>query len=191
MKYAFALAAFIAASVSVPVAPLANNVIFKMVATSTTCAPGAWGRVTVAPHDQIENLHVEVFVLPPNTTFEFFIIQVPKAPFGLSWYQGDITTDSKGVGVGDFAGIFSKETFTVAPGVAPAPVVFPTDAASNPATPPIQMYHLGLWFNSPTDAVNAGCANTVTPFNGTHNAGVQVLNTSNFGNLSGPLRSVQ
>jgi hypothetical protein len=52
------------------------------------------------------------------------------------------------------------------------------DADKNPAFNPIQMYHLGLWFNSPADAVKASCAGTVTPFNGEHNAGIQVLNTA-------------
>jgi len=32
---------------------------------------------------------------------------------------------------------------------------------------------------------------TVTPFNGEHDAGVQVLNTSNFGKRNGPLRDIQ
>jgi hypothetical protein len=67
--------------------------------------------------------------------------------------------------------------------------VFPDDATTNPKTAPVQLYHLGIWFNSPADAAAAGCANTQTPFNGTHNAGVQALNTSNFGDLNGPLRS--
>ncbi len=53
------------------------------------------------------------------------------------------------------------------------------------------MYHLGLWFNSPTDAQNAGCAATVTPFNGEHNAGIQVLNTANFADDAGPLRQLK
>jgi hypothetical protein len=81
----------------------------------------------------------------------------------------------------------------VAPGVAPAPSVFDgpfPDATENPAFAPIQMYHLGLWFNSPEDAKKAGCPATVTPFNGEHNAGVQVLNTANFPADAGPLRSI-
>ena len=61
----------------------------------------------------------------------------------------------------------------------------------NPATPPIQMYHLGLWFNTPAAAAAAGCANTVTPFNGTHNAGIQVLNTGSFPDNAGPLIKIQ
>jgi hypothetical protein len=60
----------------------------------------------------------------------------------------------------------------------------------NPATGPIQMYHLGLWFNDPNDATKAGCPGNVTPFNGEHDAGIQVLNTSNFPALSGPLSNV-
>jgi len=54
----------------------------------------------------------------------------------------------------------------------------------------VQTYHLGLWFNSPADAQNAGCPNAVTPFNGEHNAGIQVLNTSNFPDNHGPLRDL-
>ena len=82
----------------------------------------------------------------------------------------------------------------MAPGIAMAPVVhddgmFP-DADMNPATPPVHTYHLGLWFNSPNDAAAAGCPNTVTPFNGDHTAGVQVLNTSNFADDQGPLRQL-
>jgi len=40
--------------------------------------------------------------LPPNTDCDFFVIQVPKAPFGLALYQGDIETNKKGVGHGTF-----------------------------------------------------------------------------------------
>jgi len=43
---------------------------------------------------------------------------------------------------------------------------------------------------NPYDAAKAGCPNTVTPFNGEHNAGVQVLNTSNYPDDQGPLRQL-
>ena len=56
---------------------------------------------------------------------------------------------------------------------------------------PIHTFHLGLWFNSPQDAVKAGCLGSVTPFNGEHNAGVQVLNTSEFPADAGPLLKVK
>jgi hypothetical protein len=131
--------------------------------------------------------------LPANTDFDFFVIQVPNGPFGMSWYQGDIETNAGGVGVGVFIGRFNIETFIVAPGSQPAPFVhnnaFP-DATSNPATGPIHTFHLGLWFNDPADAVKAGCPGTVTPFNGEHNAGIQVLSTRNFANDQGPLRQL-
>ena len=81
----------------------------------------------------------------------------------------------------------------MAPGTAPAPVVFDgpfPDASLNPAFNPIQMYHLGVWFNSPADAQKAGCAATVTPFNGEHNAGIQVLNTAQFPDDQGPLLQI-
>ena len=71
-------------------------------------------------------------------------------------------------------GRFNEETFIVAPGSVPAPSVhnnaFP-DAILNPITGPIHTFHLGLWFNSPDDAVKAGCSGGPTPFNGEHNAG--------------------
>jgi hypothetical protein len=77
--------------------------------------------------------------------------------------------------------------------VAPAPVVingaFP-DASSNPPTNPVQLYHLGVWFNSLTDAAAAGCSANETPFNGEPDAGVRALSTRNFPIESGPLRQI-
>ena len=125
-----------------------------------------------------------------NTGFDPFAIQVPNAPFGVSWYQGDLETDKHGNARGTFVGRFSAETFAIAPNTAPAPSVHssPTpDATSNPKFGPIHTFHLGLWFNSPKDAVKAGCAGTTTPFNGDHNAGVQAMTTSGFPDTAGPL----
>jgi hypothetical protein len=168
---------------------------FDMVvsAGATACLPHARAEVHVTSLGPVEVMDVSVAGLPANTTFDFFVIQVPKAPFGLSWYQGDIDTNDDGVGTGRFIGRFNIETFIVAPGSAPAPVVFNgpfPDASLNPATNPVQIYHLGLWFNSAEDAVTAGCPGTVTPFNGEHDAGIQVLNTSNFADDFGPLRQL-
>lgn len=190
LSTAFTLLAGAAALWSGP-ASAADNFTFRMTASSASCLGGAWGRVTLSPRGPVENMHVEVFGLPANKDFDLFVIQVPRAPFGLSWYQGDIETDSKGVGVGDFVGRFSIETFNVAVGAAPAPRVHAGDATSNPPTPPVHMFHLGLWFNSPADAVAAGCPGATTPFNGDHTAGVQVLNTGAFADRNGPLRRIQ
>jgi hypothetical protein len=151
----------------------------------------AGGRVTVSDLGLVQNMHVETFNLPPKTEFSVFLLQIPHSPFGLSWYQGDIRTNGDGRGGGDFTGIFSKETFIQAPGVAPAPQVFRDDATANPATAPVQIYHLGIWFADPNDASNANCPATVTPFDGDHNAGIQVLNTTNFPDAHGPLFTIQ
>jgi hypothetical protein len=135
-------------------------------------------------------MRVEVKGLPPDTEFDLFVIQVPDPPFGLSWYQGDLETNAYGQGEGEFVGRFNQETFIVAPGSDVAPVIHEEpipDADTNPETGPVHTFHLGLWFNSPEDAAKAGCPDAVTPFNGEHNAGVQVLNTSNFAKKEGPL----
>ena len=154
------------------------------------CLSSARGHVRVDSKGDVEDMDVDVEGLPPKTNFDFFVIQVPHAPFGLSWYQGDIETNGDGRGHGHFVGRFNIETFIVAPGSQPEPVVHAADASSNPTTAPVHTYHLGLWFNNPADAVRAGCPGNVTPFNGDHTAGVQVLNTSNFPDLAGPLRQL-
>jgi len=175
-----------------------DTIRFDMVrsaaAVATGCLPNASAHVVIDSDGPTETMYVKVRGLPANTNFDFFVIQVPNAPFGLSWYQGDIETRDRGTGSGTFIGRFNIETFIVAPDSAPAPVVhsampFP-DANRNPATAPVHTFHLGLWFNSPADALKAGCPSTVTPFNGKHNAGVQVLNTSSFPDNAGPLRQL-
>jgi hypothetical protein len=52
-------------------------------------APNARGRVKIESVGPVEIMDVKVWGLPPNTDFDFFVIQVPHAPFGLAWYQGD------------------------------------------------------------------------------------------------------
>ena len=168
---------------------------FNMVvsAGAKKCLPSATAKVKIDSAGPVEIMDVSIQGLPPHTEFGLFVIQVPKAPFGVAWYQGDIETDKHGRGHHQFVGRFSIETFAVAAGSAPAPDVFQSpfpDATLNPAFNPIQMYHLGLWFDSPQAAQAAGCPGTVTPFNGEHNAGLQVLNTSNFPDDHGPLRKV-
>jgi hypothetical protein len=199
------LVAVAAAIVSTALLPLAasahadDDFRFDMVRSpalvnTPACVSQAHATVRIEPHGPVEEMQVRVEGLPPNTDFDLFVIQVPNAPFGLAWYQGDIETDARGVGHGRFVGRFNEETFIVAPGSVAAPSVhnnaFP-DATLNPKTGPIHTFHLGLWFNSPQDAVKAGCPAGVTPFNGEHDAGVQVLNTSGFADLTGPLLKVK
>ncbi|HLW69427.1 MAG TPA: hypothetical protein VKS22_02275 [Candidatus Binataceae bacterium] len=181
----------------------ADSLSFNMVVSSgaATCLPNATATVTLSSlrKASVEKMVVKASGLPPKTDFDFFVIQVPNKPFGLAWYQGDLETNGKGKGSQTFIGRFQIETFIIGFGVADAPQTFPDppfpDALQNPETlgpdgvtpGPVQTYHLGMWFNSATDAQNAGCPNTVTPFNGVHNAGIQVLNTSNFPDTAGPL----
>jgi len=195
----FALGFLVLWATAEPAAKHDQDVDFNMVRSAAlntfpNCVPNASGEVRIESVGAVEEMTVKVEGLPPKTDFDFFVIQKPAAPFGMSWYQGDIETNGDGKGRGKFIGRFNVETFIVAPGSVPAPVVhnnaFP-DASSNPAMNPVHTYHLGLWFNSPDDAVNAGCPGNVTPFNGEHNAGVQVLNTSNFADLFGPLRQLE
>jgi hypothetical protein len=182
----------------VSVSAMAQNTTFSMVRSAgasalPSCIPDAKGRVTINSLGNVEVMHMEVSGLPPKTEFDAFVIQLPNPPFGLSWYQGDLTTDERGNGVADFIGRFSIETFIVAPGSGPAPVVHQQpipDANSNPVTGPVHTYHVGLWFGSPDAANNAGCGNGATPFNGEHNAGIQALSTRNFSNANGPLRRI-
>jgi hypothetical protein len=154
-----------------------DSTVFGMVksAGAVPCLnAGARGRVAISDLGPVQNMHVEVFMLPPNTDFTLFVITTPKAPFVPAWYQGDLTTNASGNGVVDVTGIFSDETFIL-----------------NPGPVPVGMAHLGMWFADPAQAVTAGCPGTVTPFDGDHEAGIQVLNTSNFPDAAGPLRRIQ
>jgi len=74
--------------------------------TSPNCVANANGSASIEEAGPVQILNVTVKGLPPNTDFDFFVIQVPNGPFGMSWYQGDIETNRKGVGHGKFIGRF-------------------------------------------------------------------------------------
>lgn len=160
-------------------------------AGAKTCLPKASGVVIVHSFGNVENLEVVISGMPPNTDFVLFNIQVPKSPFGLAWYNGDILTDDNGIGVTNIVGRFNVGTFIVSPGAVPSPPVFADDSKTGVATDPVQIYHLGIWFNSPVDAAKANCPSTVTPFTSNHKAGIQVLNTATFPDNEGPLFHLQ
>jgi hypothetical protein len=167
------------------------NLQRSVAASGAGCLAHASAVVTVKSLGEVEVMNVSATGLPANAGFDLFVIQVPNAPFGLSWYQGDMQSDAQGRAVGTFIGRFNEETFIVAPGTAVAPIVHDADAATNPATGPVHTFHVGLWFNSPDDAVKAGCPATVTPFNGEHNAGIQALSTTQFPKDKGPLGTLK
>jgi hypothetical protein len=168
--------------------------IVRPVAAPTGCLEGARGDVTIQSLGPVEFLTVSVNNLPPNTKFDLFILQLPKEPFGIAWYEGDIETNAQGYGKGFFVGRFNQETFAIAPDSGRAPVVHGKgpnpDASRNPDFDPIHTYHLGLFFDSPGAARRAGCPDDVTPFNGEHRAGIKALSTRNFPDRRGPLREV-
>jgi len=191
-KVSLALGAlFIGASMSAMAVPPGElNFDMAVAAAAQACLPNAQAHVSVRDSSGgNQRMEVSVDGLPPNTEFSVFVLQVPTGPFGMSWYQGDIVTDKKGRGSEEFRGIFSSELFVFAPASRAAPHTDAFDAATNPPTAPVHTYHLGLWFSDPADAAAAGCPGTVTPFEGNHQAGIQVFNTSNFGTeaATGPL----
>lgn len=162
---------------------------FEMVRSAgvTACLPNARAAVQLTSRGENQVMDVAVTGLPPGTALTLFVLQLPHAPFGLSWYQGDVVTDAFGNGHAKFVGIFSDETFVVAPGVGASPALHAGDAVTNPATAPVHLFHLGMWFESPAISVAAGCSANTTPFNGDHTAGVQVFNTTNFPDDDGPI----
>ena len=91
-------------STAAPAQPDNNIFQFPMVVSggAASCLPRATGNVSIIPTGPVEQMTVAVSGLPPKTDFDFFVIQVPKAPFGMSWYQGDIETDANGNGHGLF-----------------------------------------------------------------------------------------
>ena len=175
-------------------ADAASSKLFSMVRTNglpATCAPNATARVFIKTLDFAEQLDIRVSGFPPHTALDLFALQVPNFPFGIGWYIGDLETDGNGTIKKTFISRFNRETFAVAVGTPTvAPKVHATDGVNNPVFKPVHTLHLGAWFNSPADAVRAGCPGATTPFNGEHNAGVQVLNTGTFPNNNGPLRSI-
>jgi len=180
--------------------PNSTTFTFPMVlspAARNCLDPDAEGVVIAHTFGNVENLQVIVHNMPPNTDFVLFIIQVPNAPFGLAWYNGDIMTDETGTGVINAVGRFDIGTFIFSMGAVPSRNVFPSPPAVVPNSTtgavtngPVQIYHLGVWFNTPDDAVKAGCPGTATTFTSNHDAGIQVLNTATFPDDAGPLINV-
>jgi hypothetical protein len=190
-----ALAASVFGCLPTLAAAQSDKVSFDMVAPASvaTCLPDATARVTIDTVGDNQRMQVQVKGLAPNADFTLFVLQIPRFPFGMAWYQGEIHTGAGGTGTHQFIGVFSSETHVLAVGnPAPAPQTDPgIDAVTNPTTAPVHMYHLGIWFSDPADAVAAGCSGAVTPFDGDHVAGILVLNTSNFPDLEGPLGQLQ
>src|SRR5881396_1761570 len=135
-----------------------------------------WVRLTGTAGTPGFRMKVSALKIPVTSSTPLPIALVFSAPFVPAWYQGDLKTNAIGRGVLDVTGIFSAETFILNPGV--------------PAVP-VNLTHLGIWFADPADAVTAGCPGTVTPFDGDHNAGIQVLHTVPAVGPLGPLARIK
>src|SRR5689334_9629682 len=72
------------------------NMVRSAASVNAKCLIGASAQVTVTRSGPVETMRVNAAHLPRNTDFDFFVIQVPNAPFGVSWYQGDLESDSTG-----------------------------------------------------------------------------------------------
>jgi hypothetical protein len=168
---------------------------FPMVPSSNaikSCLPNAMATVTIKDKKINQVMKVKAAGLAPNTGYDLFVIQVPHAKFGIAWYQSDLETNKKGNGTATVQGIFSIETFSIS-----QDTLTTTGREGTPQTGAtfgaVNQYHLGLWFNDPQVPFDLGCepgamVPTVTPFNGEQHAGIQVLNTSTFGDNDGPLK---
>jgi len=178
-------------------APAAPDATFKfdMVRSSGAknagCLKGAGADVTVKELGGVEKMTIKAHDLPPETPFVLFVTQVPDAPFGIAWYQSDLESDQSGNAEVVVRGRFNEETFALATGETDAPTPHgDDDADTNPAFDPIHTFHLGVWFDTVEGAVDAGCPDTLTPFNGDHTAGIQALSTRTFLADEGPLGDI-
>ena len=146
------------------------------------CLPQARGEATIISDEFNDTMNFKVYNLAPKQKYTLFVTQVPNKPFGVSWYQGAVFTDSYGNGNVIVRGILDKKTFSLSLG-------------GTTTFAPTHQYHLGLWFSDPQTPFKLGCepgakAPIVTPFNGTQHAGILALNTSNFPDNAGPLSKV-
>ena len=59
-------------------------------ALATGCLPTARATVKITKLGNVEEMVVSARGLAPSTEYDLFVIQAANAPFGLSWYQGDM-----------------------------------------------------------------------------------------------------
>ena len=191
------LAASAACGVLLASPAYANHFDFDLVRTNGLppgCARGATAHVHVDTSPGFtERLVITVRGFKPGTPLVLFTLQVPNAPFGVGWYQGDVVVGPKGKVKETFITRANIETEALAPvGVAPAPNTHPgKDAKQNKVFKPVHTYHLGIWFDLVEAAEANGCPTNETAFNGDHTAGPQVLNSGRFPDTAGPLSHIQ
>ncbi len=159
------------------------------------CLEDAIGDVAIRSFGPVEIMTVGIQGMPPNKTFNLFVTQLPREPYGIAWYQGDIRTNEDGNGVGYFVGRFNAETFAVAPdrwfGAGNSQRRSLPGCLREPAVRPDTHLPPDVVVRLAQGGHSIGCPGDVTQFNGKHRAGIKALSTFNFPNDSGPLRSIE
>jgi hypothetical protein len=144
-------------------------------------------RGTVIRGKQNDTLILDMDGIKPNLTLSVFSnersffgpdgLKDPKFHgFGLSWYQSDLSAGKRSDdGHVRLQTVLSDETFGFDPDM---------------NLPPTNAFHIGLWFDDPTDAVACGFVpnpNKPGLFNGEHNSGPLAFETVPDVNGVGPL----
>jgi hypothetical protein len=133
--------------------------------TPSPHAPAPQVRVTVDRGDLNDTATVRLRGFKPGLGFDLFTIQHspqtstgaadPNPSVGLAWYQTDLQVGRDGTGHARVRTVLLDQIFGVDKDVALAPT---------------NTFHMGFWFNNPTDAAQCGFTGS-TPFNGEHHAG--------------------
>jgi hypothetical protein len=93
-KYVFSTALALATAIAPSAMAQTPNTLIRFALQRSTpvsaagCLPHAGATVTVKSLGEVEVMNVDASGLPPNTAFDLFVIQLPNAPFGLSWLPG-------------------------------------------------------------------------------------------------------
>lgn len=165
------------------------DLAFNPKLTSTTCLEQSSRQtpkatVTVTKGRLNDTLIISLEHFKPGLDFDLFTIQNSPLQsdgtadstftnFGLAWYQSDIKIDQSGNGYVKINTKLADEIFGFDPSVPDGDDPSP----STVALAPTNAFHVGFWFDSPGDATECfgGITPAATPFNGTHNAGPNVM----------------
>ncbi len=139
-------------------------------------------KATVTRGSLNDTLTLKLAGFKPGLAFDMFTVQntnqsatgtpVTIPNFGMAWYQSDIEIGSKGTGSVTIKTILLDQIFGFDPAVGLAPT---------------NTFHVGFWFNNPTNAAGCGFTGT-TPFNGEHTAGpLAFITRPNAATNLGPL----
>jgi hypothetical protein len=176
--------AFATMATASPATSAAKKFSFNLTfaADAKSCLPHASGRVKIVPTGVADQMTVSVSGVPGPANYAVFDLQTPTKPFGVSTFLTYLHAGRNGRGTATVEGIFDSRTFSLSLGGT-------TTFAST------REYHLGLWFTDPNLPFKLGCEPgatkpIVTPFDGTHNAGILVLGTAQFPVNRGPLSHV-